>query len=543
MDKIQKIKDLYAEDKLIQNRPDYSLNEFFGTIQIGLKDIENKSLRVTKNPDMKYIVYDGNIELGYLNNSKGTVFYNDNLFSRFKSLQQATRGNSEKKQELDNILKNPNMSYFPIEEIELTEEERKEIFRNTRGRASNLVLDYYKKQYGDNLISINFNSELIPINFNGRNDQNDFNKVLIEEFHSAYNKFSVILAEFVLTDQLKRTDDVINFKAALLQMISEENNIDETLNGMNVQQIIEKYGSSLATEEDAMINRIFNMEKTESNYRIVKINNYQESREYNKYLYSDNYVDGNVPHPWCITTGETSFKSYVDTTGNTATKGEVYYFLLKEPGWNELKKLPPVEKRHPFDDYGTSMIALSIRTDGMINTATCRYNHGLPGKYQDTDHVFNEEDISILIGRPIFEALPSSNPLTQKSLEQAEDRSLEVIKKGSPVLTSNISNRKVIQYQGSYYLFIKDTIFKDPRSKKLFQFSNIKKIKKTSDGSLAGYLFYYSVKQRNGDDTQFVIGLDKNLTMIIASKKIGQPETSPSDLAKKIIQAASLEEN
>jgi hypothetical protein len=541
MDKIQKIKDLYAEDKLIQNVPDYSLNEFFGTIQIGVKDIENKSLKVTRNPNNRYVVYDGNKELGYLDNSKGTVFYDDSMFSRFKSMQQAARGNSEKKQELENILKNPNMSYFPIEEIDLTTEERNEIFRNTRGKASNLVLNYYKKQYGDNLISINFNGELISINFNGRNDQNDFNQILIGEFHSAYNKFSVILAEFVLSGQLKEADDVINFKASLLKMIEDkgENNIDETLNGMNVEQIIDEYGDSLATEEDAMIDRIFKMERTESSYTVVKVDSFEKASQYNKYLSSNKgYVSNNAGQAWCVTGSATNFNHYVDLNGETKSKGEVFYFLLKEPDWNEFKKLPPREQRDPFDDYGTSMIAVSIKPNGMINTATSRYNHDLPGKYSDTDHIFSEEDISILLGKPIFEALPSSTPFTLK--EKEKDRSEEVIKKGFPVLTSNIGNRKIIQYQGSYYLFLKNTIFKDKKSNKLFQFSNIKKIKKTSDSNTGGYLLYYSIS--DGDNKRnFVIGLDTNLSLIISSKKVGEPGTSDSELAKKILQASALE--
>ena len=202
MDKLQKIKDLYAEDKLINNRPDYSLNEFLGTIQIGLKDIENKSLKVTKDPNMKYVVYDGNKELGYLDNSKGTVFYDDNMYGRFNSIRQSAKRDPEKKQKINFILSNPDMSHFPIEEIEFTEEERNEIFRNVRGRMSSMVAKYYKEIYGDNLISIEFNNNTIPINFNGKNDENDFNRILKVEFHSSFNKFGLALAKLALEGEL-----------------------------------------------------------------------------------------------------------------------------------------------------------------------------------------------------------------------------------------------------------------------------------------------------------------------------------------------------
>lgn len=539
MDKLQKIRDLYAEDKLINNRPDYSLNEFFGTIQIGLKNIENKSLRVTKNPTMKYVVYDGDKELAYLDNSKGTVFYDDNMYGRFNSIRQSAKRDPEKKQELNNIISNPNMSYFPIEEIEFTQEERNEIFRNVRGRMSSMVAKYYKEVYGDNLISIEFNNDTIPINFNGGDDENDFNRILKVEFHSAFNKFGLALAKLVLEGELQDRDDLIDFKAALLQMIDQESedNIDETLNGMNVQQIIDKYGISLATEEDAMINRIFNMERTENNYKIVKIDSYEKSKQYNKY-WSSEYVSGNIPGAWCITYGEGHFNSYVDLTGNNPTKGEIFYFLLKEPDWQEKKSVPVYRNRNVNDNFGASMIAVSIKPDGMIHTATSRYNHDV-SHTSSTDQSYNEEDISRLIGKPIFEALPPSNPMNAPT---GEDKSQEVIKKGIKVLTSSDRNREMYQYKGSYYLVIQGSVFKDRRTKKLFQFSNIRKIKKTSDGSVAGYLFYYSIADRNASK-DFVMAFNKNLKMIISSKSVGEAGTTPVELARAVLALTSVEED
>lgn len=537
MDKLQKIRDLYAEDKLINNRPDYSLYEFFGTIQIGLKDIENKSLKVTKNPTMKYVVYDGNKELGYLDNSKGTVFYDDNMYGRFNSIRQSAKRDPEKKREINFILNGPNMSYFPIEEIEFTQEERNEIFRNVRGRMSSMVAKYYKEVYGDNLISIDFNNDTIPINFNGKDDENDFNRLLRVEFHSSFNKFGLALAKLVLEGELKDRDDLIDFKAALLQMIDQEgeDNVDETLNDMNVQQIIEKYGLSLATEEDAMINRIFNMERKKGTYKIVRIENYDQAKQYNKYWGSD-YITGNSPGAWCITYGSSHFRSYVDISGKTPTKGEIFYFLLREPDWKEIKSVP-IQKNRKLDDYfATSMIAVSIRPDGMIHTSTSRYNHAIDHR-GNTDKSYSEEEISNLLGAPIFELLPSSNPVKARS----EDSSQEVIKKGTKVLTSSDSNREMYLYKGNYYLIIEGSVFKDRRTNKLFEFSSVKKIKRRSDSSLAGYLFYYTIQSKNKANN-FVMAFDKNLKLIISSKPIGGEESSPSNLARAVLARTALEE-
>lgn len=538
MDKLQKIKDLYAEDKLINNRPDYSLNEFLGTIQIGLKDIENKSLKVTKDPNMKYVVYDGNKELGYLDNSKGTVFYDDNMYGRFNSIRQSAKRDPEKKQEISFTLSNPNMSYFPIEEIEFTEEERNEIFRNVRGRMSSMVAKYYKEIYGDNLISIEFNNNTIPINFNGKNDENDFNRILKVEFHSSFNKFGLALAKLALEGELKDRDDLIDFKAALLQMIDQEgeDNVDETLNGMSVQQIIEKYGLSLATEEDAMINRIFNMERKKGTYKIVKIENFNQAAQYKKYFFPPYVTDSQRPGAWCVTSAERNFTSYV-----RPDKAELFYFLLREPDWNEKKSVPTYEKRDVFDEYGTSMIAVSIRPDGMVNEGVSRYNHDVKYKKKarlsSTDHSFNEEEISNLLGAPIFELLPSSNPVKSRS----EDNSQEVIKKGTKVLTSGDASRQMYLHQGNYYLIIEGSVFKDRRTNKLFEFSSVKKIKRKSDGSVAGYLFYYTIKDRNKANS-FVMGFDKNLKMIIPAKEIDREESNPKTLARAVLASTALEE-
>ena len=65
-------------------------------------------------------------------------------------------------------------------------------------------------------------------------------------------------------------------------------------------------------------------------------------------------------------------------------------------------------------------------------------------------------------------------------------------------------------HQGNYYLIIEGSVFKDRRTNKLFEFSSVKKIKRKSDGSVAGYLFYYTIKDRNKANS-FVMGFDKNL--------------------------------
>jgi hypothetical protein len=542
---LYRTKELFTEDRLMNNVPDYSLNEFFGTIQIGLKDIESKSLRVTRNPNMKYVVYDGEKEIAYLDNSKGTVFYEDSLdiFSRFTFLRRDSKKNPVLKEKIKNALENPNMNFFPIEEVGFTAEENREAFRTSRGKTASLIVKYYESIYKDTLISINYNGSSIPINFNGKDDENDLNRILKNDFHGLYNKYGVTLAKFALNGELANQDDLIDFKASLLQILNTEteDTANKILSELNVQQILDKYGLSLATEQDAMVNRIFAMERKSSNYKIVQIKSFSESTYYAKF-FKEEYVKAqrNRPAGWCITDNKQMFEVYVDPKDKT--KGEVYYYLLREPDWNTKFTISDDEsKRSPFDNYGSSMIAISIKQNGMIYKATSRYNHGLPrSTYSDTDKVFTEEDVSKLLGRPIFEALPPLNPVNTPV--SGDNQSKLVLQKGIPLLKASEGDRKIIQYQDGYYLFMENSILKDRKTKKLFKFTNIKKIK-NKDGLIGGYLFYYSIKQANEVDFNFIMGLDKDLKMIIPSKQIiSSDPLLEKNMAKTIVNQISDDE-
>lgn len=81
---------------------------------------------------------------------------------------------------------------------------------------------------------------------------------------------------------------------------------------------------------------------------------------------------------------------------NYADKGQgIFYFLLKE-GFENV----PRERGSncPLDDYGLSMIAVSFRHDGSVNTVTCRWNHDNGGN----DSIMSPEQVSKLIGADIY---------------------------------------------------------------------------------------------------------------------------------------------
>jgi uncharacterized protein YodC (DUF2158 family) len=62
-----------------------------------------------------------------------------------------------------------------------------------------------------------------------------------------------------------------------------------------------------------------------------------------------------------------------------------------------------------LDEYGLSMIAISVNENGMLSTCTCRWNHGNGGN----DNIMNSKEISQIIGMNFFEVFKPNNKLKE----------------------------------------------------------------------------------------------------------------------------------
>ena len=69
-----------------------------------------------------------------------------------------------------------------------------------------------------------------------------------------------------------------------------------------------------------------------------------------------------------------------------------------------------VEEKHitnsPLDEYGLSMIAVCVNTDGSLKTCTCRWNDENGGH----DHIMDEQQLSDLLGVNFFEVFKPRSP-------------------------------------------------------------------------------------------------------------------------------------
>ena len=90
---------------------------------------------------------------------------------------------------------------------------------------------------------------------------------------------------------------------------------------------------------------------------------------------------------------------FLDYTNNGSG---VFYFLLKD-GFEKVQR--EQGPNCPLDEYGLSMIAVSFRRDGSVNTVTCRWNHDNGGN----DFVMTPEQVSKLIGTDIYSIYKPEN--------------------------------------------------------------------------------------------------------------------------------------
>lgn len=162
---------------------------------------------------------------------------------------------------------------------------------------------------------------------------------------------------------------------------SKELGLDQNANGMTLQDFFNQFQGDVSQSEtddrEASAQYANSNDGNHNGYTIVPIPNFEEASKYS------NYTD------WCVTQDVGRFLNYAD-------KGQgIFYFLLKE-GFENV----PRERGSncPLDDYGLSMIAVSFRHDGSVNTVTCRWNHDNGGN----DFIMTPEQVSKLIGTDIY---------------------------------------------------------------------------------------------------------------------------------------------
>ena len=182
------------------------------------------------------------------------------------------------------------------------------------------------------------------------------------------------------------SQDEIQSKISQLEKImkilttSHANEYDSNLNGLSFKDLDDKFKGVIQKNLDDEMNSLKNKEfKRDTSYQIIPIPDFEAAEEYGKYT------------SWCVTHDSDMYDSYTkDGLG-------LFYFCLKD-GFQNVKKT--IGDGCPLDQYGKSMIAISVNDDGSLNTTTCRWNHDNGGN----DNIFKDaREVSEFFGVNFFE--------------------------------------------------------------------------------------------------------------------------------------------
>ena len=163
---------------------------------------------------------------------------------------------------------------------------------------------------------------------------------------------------------------------------AKELGLDQNANGMSTDEFFNMFNKDVNKETDLERQeaaKYFTGDNNFGGYDIVFIPDFETAHQYG------DYVD------WCITYDEGNYNQY------TNNKTGYFYFFLKK-GYQNITTDDVNENKAPLDEYGLSMIALSFRHDGSVNTVTCRWNNDNGGN----DSVMTPEQLSKLIGTDIY---------------------------------------------------------------------------------------------------------------------------------------------
>ena len=161
---------------------------------------------------------------------------------------------------------------------------------------------------------------------------------------------------------------------------SHADEYDNNLNGLSYAELDDKFKGTIQKNLDNEIASLKDQQFTrDESYKFIPIPDFETAKKFGKWT------------SWCVTHQKEMYDSY------TKNGLGLFYFCLKD-GFETVKQVEG--KGCPLDEYGKSMIAISVNDDGSLNTATCRWNHDNGGN----DNIFKDAaEVSRFFGVNFFE--------------------------------------------------------------------------------------------------------------------------------------------
>jgi hypothetical protein len=174
-----------------------------------------------------------------------------------------------------------------------------------------------------------------------------------------------------------------------LKLVANETHVNEynqDLNGMSCEELVNRFkGAAVQDLQDRKAQTGNQKFSGQSDYNIVRITSFEEAESYG------DYVD------WCVTHDDDMYNNY--THGGMG----LFYFCLKN-GFENVEEVKG--EGCPLDEYGLSMIAVSVNEDGSCNTITCRWNHANGGN----DNIMTDVELSKVINRDFYKTFLPYSP-------------------------------------------------------------------------------------------------------------------------------------
>lgn len=205
-------------------------------------------------------------------------------------------------------------------------------------------------------------------------------------------KFILGVTRMFLDGEIRDADTITQLNSTLKLIASDAhiNEYDRNLNGMHTGDLIERFetarGELIDQDRENLSQGVY---ERNNDYKIIPINSFEEAQQYGQYT------------SWCVTHSENMFDSYTSNGMNQ------FYFCLKN-GFENLQ--PQQGKNCPLDEYGLSMIAVSVDSNGALNTCTCRWNHDNGGN----DSIMDTKEISQVIGQNFYEVFKPNNKFKEE---------------------------------------------------------------------------------------------------------------------------------
>lgn len=501
--KSKKHKDIinYSQDDKREPSNKYAYQQWLAYTYFGYKESKPQKLTLKKS-EAKSEIYDGSQLLASYEQD-GNVFWlgtpalNYEIFGRAKDIRKS------KKEEFAKV----DESYFKVEELqeqerELTQEEKDKIYLNQRGKMKAKIIKYLEE-------GALGGSETLRVRVDDTTKQMTAEEIaqwVLDNFKNAFNKYGLTLTGWLIAGAFESVKEKNRLVLVLNQLIEQDDeDYNEEFNGLSIKQLKDKYAAAVKAAIRKEKEAINNMPVQNNGYTVVRIRDEAHAKSYKKYL--------DIPNngAWCITGG--MWNSYIDPE---AGKAEVFYFLLKD-GYKDYTSAP-TENASAKDEFGLSMIAVSVRQDGTIRTATPRRNHG----YGGGEGIFTDLELSQIIGKSIYKACPPlSSPL---------DLSRDVNMKGINYLNSKQGDRKLNFYGGFLYLLEGKELVTDTWDSilKFNRVISVRNDKMDPKSEIIGYILIQKVlaseaetDTTNDASIDFYYGLDLNLNLVYGPSNKG----------------------